>query len=325
MREERNLIFYIRDGKEFLVKFNFWNRKKILEDIFESMSSIYKINDNIEFIYFKNFDFNEIHSIDCFKDTICILDNCYFFTSEIWREIKFKNGIYHVINPKLVSGTKIYCDRCCDFLFQSDVFQKMNKIRCEGIVDKIELKNGVGFNQIDLGANDIYLNGEYHLNACFFVGRNIKIGSLDKKSLIESCIRFSCYDFNEIVLSNCEIDSNSIYMNANNIYGNGFVLKSSNSIHLNGNVYNNKQEQLILTDKDFDVTESNLETRRQLISILKGVYIQKNLWINKQINKESIKLREIETRYELEKEEVKKKIRQLENRCYNQSISKLGK
>ena len=117
--KEKKTITYIKNGTEVTKIINLFNKKEILDTIFEQYRLLSEgieliIKEDVEYLLLKNICFSQNIKLLIPNTTIIILENCYFKG----KKIDFKGGNIQLINPQFSSdllNSYIHVDKVIDF------------------------------------------------------------------------------------------------------------------------------------------------------------------------------------------------------------------
>ena len=261
--KEKPTITYIKNGQEKTININFWNKSKILNEIFKNYNQYIFINkeleikEDIEYVHFKNIKI-DASGIECENEnTICILDECTISTTdEITNSFEIFDGYFEFINPKFINTLELYSSYVTDLNF---ILNKQN-LKEKSIEDlKLSITD----------AQNISLEGNFNLTELILSGKTIKLGTDTSLTNIIASSEIYIRSSDNLEIKRCIIENNSEIYNTEIEYENIEIdnyssIKSKKRIVKNLESYTkkDKEEYIILTVKELK--------RENLISILKG-------------------------------------------------------
>lgn len=282
----QSYITYVRNGSEITKNITKWNRIFLFETIGEQIDErfgFYEFKKDIEYIYLKNVVFSSLYKIKIklAPHQVLVLDNCVFKGCGI----NFKQGNVQMIHPVFDYGyiTRVEADYVKDFHLILDKNMNREEFLCLDLeAENIEVNTNFSQYLFELRikyAETVLLKNIAEVIKTFSIEayQNINL----KHSHIVS-YRSIFLETEQLYLDNSAIGTRRKNLNSrdipclridvNNIYGNNYQLVSENSVILNGSVYQKQelQENVILT-KDKLMDEGNFESRKKLISVLKGI------------------------------------------------------
>lgn len=324
-------VTYIKDGNLKTITLNSRNRKKVLDDIFET--SYYgsynqltaNIKENIDFVHFKNIKFVDYRKFICCSpcmrnnETICIFENC---TLELKNtsSIYFKYGTFKLINVKLDNIDGIVTIQGKEF----HLHETNNLNQSYGLI---------------LNSNNIYLSGNLKFSRFSLYSRKITIGDLKSDTKLTLKEHGDIYPEIDITTNELILNKSAIICNFGGYIGQSIIsskiiiddsseIKSNQPININGNEYTIEPTAKFITIKKDTlkqtVTSSIIKTYNKLINA--KVEREKQKILNKKFKnlKEEIeenehKLIELKQELELKIKEQEKIIDNLKQELENQN------
>lgn len=289
--KEKPTITYIKKGIEKKEDLTFSNYRKVLKELYKITfkstgnlkETIYTINDNIEFIHFKNFVFPEINKLRCSKNTLCILENCTFKNKKHdFQILCFEGGVYEVINSNFINIESIYIayHNIKEFIIKhieenkKDLLKRLllnlgskgqvsysnNKMNLNNIEDNEKINNSVKVKD-----KKINLNGNFSILELELKEDKMAINNTKRETSIKvNCSNQSNREVKKLELTNCLLEGKEINISSLELEVENIKLKAQNRICINDNIFYKKEldNEVIVTDKDIN--------RTNLINILKG-------------------------------------------------------
>lgn len=276
--KQKPTITYIKNNEEKTITLNLFTIPKQLMELYLITfdfydGKIYKIKDDIQFIHFKNFSFQNISEIRCAYDTICILEDCTFSKkSYLRRSLYLDGGSFEVIDPILINiegiDAKTFFPQQINVIYTKKIQNKDKKIKISSgstigySSETTMLRDENNINKISVLSDNIVLENNFQLGSLELEGKNVTIGNNDEQTTIINSSNFphvypklGIEASESLQLINCVIESdyhNGIMIESPRIEVKNVTLKSQNAnILINENEFKKQDnEELVVTDKD---------------------------------------------------------------------------
>ena len=238
-------VTYIRNGKEKIIRNRF--SQMLTETTIYDASSFYGdsnifIESEIEFLHFKNWSFPKDLVLSCKKNTILILEDCYFQG----QDLNLVGGYVQLISPKFVdvewySNFYINGSKMTDFSIYLDKNQNQNiKIKSEEIENFYLDSSKKEIHDLRVHATNIYLK---NLNQSSYLKLTGEKLVLDDSNLCLDCLwDVLNFDVDSMFLIDSTLSSTLYYK----LDCSSIDLKNSSIISKNSLNFSNSDLQIVL-------------------------------------------------------------------------------
>lgn len=204
---KKAVIFYLKNGKFYTETFQVPNKHKILKSIFKEYSNkVYKVCDDVDFLYMNNVCFYQKIKIECPKTTRLVLENCVFHENFV----NFLGGNVDIICPKMPK----------QYYFHFISGENLEKFHLRVEDDNFnDLTLAINAKNITILGNE---DAKYKCYNFMLNGNNITIENVEKiKSINISCQRLllcnSNLKFQDFLDVSSSIQTDSMFLMASEI------------------------------------------------------------------------------------------------------------